>query len=220
MKCIPRCEASRKTETEQPFEEGKENPSRLQRYVDESLAFHLLEILYPVIIVSQEKRMWKNKDRIRFCLLPEGTSTCHVHGVLYSTTSGGDLWSAVQDLLHLCDSTVPCWDSKSGSGKATASLAPSQLAWRSLHRYGGEPKGRWDLRDQTGHYLAIMERHLFSAEFNQLLLLQVSPLYCEDQPEKNEDFQIYFEKGFCKGKGNNLVVTSTAKRTQISGRKT
>lgn len=74
-------------------------------------------------------------------------------------------------------------------------------------------------RGQTGHYLAIMERHLFSEQFNQHLLLQVSPLYCEDYPEKMEDFQIYFEKGCCKGKGNNLVVMSAAKRTSSNGLK-
>lgn len=131
-----------KQKWKQHFEEQKENPRWLQRYVDDSLAFHLLEILYPVIMLSQEKKeMWKNKDRIRFCLLPECMSTRHIHGALYSTTPGLGVW----ELVYLCDGAAPCCHSKSGSGKAKASLAPSQLAWRRLHGYGRKLNGRWDL---------------------------------------------------------------------------
>lgn len=44
-------------------------------------------------MMSQEKKKVKIKYRIRFCLMPEGMSTHHVHGALYITTCGGDLWS-------------------------------------------------------------------------------------------------------------------------------
>lgn len=67
--------------------------------------------------------------------------------------------------------------------------------------------------DQTGHYLAIMERHLFSEQFNQHLLLLVSCRTVKIGLKKTEAFQIYFEKGCCKWKGTNLPVMSTAKRT-------
>lgn len=67
--------------------------------------------------------------------------------------------------------------------------------------------------DQTGHYLAIMERHLFSEQFNQHLLLRVSRHTVKISLKKTEAFQIYFENGCCKGKGNNMLAMSTAKRT-------
>lgn len=94
MKFLPHCEASCKTETKQPFEEQKENPSRLQRYVDEALAFHPLAILYPIIRVSQEeKKCEKIKTESDFACCQRACPTCHVHGALYSTTPGGDPWS-------------------------------------------------------------------------------------------------------------------------------
>lgn len=54
MKSLPHCEHE-KQKQKIPLEEQKENPSRLQRLVNESLAFHLLEILCPVTMMSQEK---------------------------------------------------------------------------------------------------------------------------------------------------------------------
>lgn len=140
MKCLLHCEASCKTETKQPFEEQKENPSRLQRYVEESLTFHLLEIVYPVIVVSQEKNCEKIKTESDFsCCQRASPQTMYmVHCTLYSTIPG----LGVRELVHLCDSAAPRWDSHSGSGKATASPAPSQLARRSLHYYSRKPNGR------------------------------------------------------------------------------
>lgn len=80
MKFLPP-EAPCKTETKQPFEEQKENPSRLQRYVDESLAFQFLEILYPLIMVSQEKMMGKKSRQKQILLGARG----HVHIVQHHT---------------------------------------------------------------------------------------------------------------------------------------
>lgn len=146
MKFLPHCEASCKTETKQPFEEQKENPSRLQRYVDEALAFHPLAILYPIIRVSQEeKKCEKIKTESDFACCqracPHATYMVRCTAQHLVEIPGLGVW----ELVHLCDSTAPCWDSKSGSRKATASLAPSQPVWRILHGYGRKPNGRWDL---------------------------------------------------------------------------
>lgn len=72
--------------------EGKSQ--QITRLVNESLAFQVLRILYPVTMMSQEKKEKKEKEKVktpRFFLLPEVISTCHLHGVLYSTTTRRNL---------------------------------------------------------------------------------------------------------------------------------
>lgn len=141
-KFLPRCEAACKTEMKTTLWRTEGKPQMITKVCGWLTGIpSLRNTVSSYHAVSRKKEMWKNKDRIRFCLLPECMSTRHIHGALYRTTPGLGVW----ELVYLCDGAAPCSHSKSGSGKAKASLAPSQLAWRRLHGYGRKPNGRWDL---------------------------------------------------------------------------
>lgn len=139
MKSLPHCEHE-KQKQKIPLEELKESPSRLQRLMNESLAFHLLEILCPVIVMSQERKKKKSRNtKILFAARGPVHVPCTWCAVQHNTWER----SRSQEPAHLCDICVPlCWDSKSHSGKTTASLSPCHLVQRNLHGYGRKPNGR------------------------------------------------------------------------------
>lgn len=176
MKFLPRCEAPCKTETKQPFEEQKENPSRLQRYGDESLAFHLLEILYPVIIVPQEK---KKSEKIK----TESAFACCQRARPHATHM---VCCTAQHLMEIsglkCRNWCTCVTAQHHAGTVNQVLERLQPLWLAASQHGevcavmvesitGDEisclQGHYwpycgPLIVATGHYLAIMERHLFS----------------------------------------------------------
>lgn len=117
-----------KREQNKPLKNKEEKLRRLHRYADVSLAFQKY-----CIWLSWCLKNWKKKDRIRFWLLPEGTSTSHVHGAPYSTSPGRDFWSGHEGTVASAQQSVaPRWDNKLVSGNTTASLVPGQTAWRTL----------------------------------------------------------------------------------------
>lgn len=135
MKSLPHCEHE-KQKQKIPLEEQKESSRRLQRLVNESLAFHLLEILYPVIMMSQEKKRkekWKHWD-FTGC---QRSCPHAMYMVCCTAQHLGEIWESA----HLCDICDPS-RCKSHSGKTTASLSPSHLVKRNLHGYGRKPNRR------------------------------------------------------------------------------